>query len=269
MDKNIKDNESQVCRLDEKRSFFQDLSVEFLVHELKDPLAVAETGVRALLEKADRYGSLSPKQRRTLERVLRSCRKARGMLSDLLEIGRGQAGCFLCNRFSPAEVVLQVLLDVLELEDVQVYDKIMTIENFNARLEQLNDFGIIWEVTPRAGQAIVEQDETKFRQIVANLIKNALRYKRDRMITRLDCEDKCLEICIIDDGPGVAPEHHQLVFQRYRQVTQGQVLSRNGHGLGLAGARVLAQCLGGNLSLESEPGKGAVFRLTLPMIFPG
>ncbi len=251
------------------RTFFQDLSVEFLVHELKDPLAVAETGVRTLLEKADKYGPLSAKQRRTLERVLRSCRKARGMLSDLLEIGRGQNGCFLCHRFVPAKVVMQVLLEVLELEAAPIFDQVTEKTDQDTRLQRLAECGIIWQEHGKAGDVLMEQDETKFRQIVANLVKNALRYKRQRMITRLDCDGSCLEVKIIDDGPGIAPEHHQLVFQRYRQVCQDAVLSRNGHGLGLAGARILARCLGGELTLDSKPGKGAVFKLILPLVFPG
>ncbi len=260
--------DQQAC-LRDARTFFQDLSVEFLVHELKDPLAVAETGVRTLLEKDDKFGPLSAKQRRTLERVLRSCRKARGMLSDLLEIGRGQSGCFLCRRFVPSQVVMEVLLEVLELEASQVYDQVVKHQELDRRLKHLADCGIIWEEYGQAGTVSMEQDETKFRQIVANLVKNALRYKRKRMITRLDCDGDNLEIKIIDDGPGIAPEHHQLVFQRYRQVCQGGVLSRNGHGLGLAGARILARCLGGELTLESQHGKGAVFKLVLPLCFPG
>ncbi len=268
MERRKQTNDQLACESD-ARTFFRDLSVEFLVHELKDPLAVAETGVRTLLEKADKYGPLSARQRRTLERVLRSCRKARGMLSDLLEIGRGQSGCFLCHRFVPADVVMQVLLEVLEMEASQIYDKVAEQQDRDTRLKHLAECGIIWEEYGKAGNVLMEQDETKFRQIVANLVKNALRYKRRRMITRLDCDGSHLEIKIIDDGPGIPPEHHQLVFQRYRQVCQDAVLSRNGHGLGLAGARILARCLGGELTLESEPGKGAVFTLVLPLTFPG
>ena len=80
--------------------FFQEVSIEFLIHELKDPIAIIETGLRTVLEKQDQYGPLSTKQANTLMRSLRNARKARGMLHDLLEIGRSEAGCLACSRFS-------------------------------------------------------------------------------------------------------------------------------------------------------------------------
>jgi signal transduction histidine kinase len=65
-----------------------------------------------------------------------------------------------------------------------------------------------------------------------------------------------------DDGPGIEPENHAMVFQRYAQVKECSIVPRKGHGLGLAGANIISRCLGGSLELESEKGKGATFRLS-------
>ena len=72
---------------------------------------------------------------------------------------------------------------------------------------------------------------------------------------------------VTDDGPGIDPAHHQTVFERYRQVQECAISPRNGHGLGLAGALIMARCLGGDIALESSKGKGASFRFELPVSF--
>ena len=94
--------------------FFREIQIEFLVHEMKDPVSIIETGARTLLEKKEKYGSLSDRQERTLKRILRNVKKTQTMLNDLLEIGRSEAGCFVCCSFSPGKVCLEALIDALE-----------------------------------------------------------------------------------------------------------------------------------------------------------
>jgi signal transduction histidine kinase len=110
-------------------------------------------------------------------------------------------------------------------------------------------------------------DETKFRQIVTNLIKNGLYHRSKALNIQLQKKANQLLLTVQDDGPGVAFEHHQLVFEQYKQIDPLPDISRSGHGLGLAGAQILARCLGGDIELDSQKGQGAVFCVTLP-IFP-
>ena len=109
------------------------------------------------------------------------------------------------------------------------------------------------------------QDEIKFCQIVGNLLKNALHHRRKRVEIKMAVKDKDLVLRISDDGPGVDPEHQELIFKRYAQVKECSIVPRKGHGLGLAGALILARCLGGDINIESQKGQGAAFRLTLPL----
>jgi signal transduction histidine kinase len=67
-----------------------------------------------------------------------------------------------------------------------------------------------------------------------------------------------------DDGPGIEPDHHELIFRRYTQVKECTLGERRGHGLGLAGALILARSIGGDIRVTSRKGQGATFRLTLP-----
>ena len=95
--------------------FFREIEIQFLIHELKDPISIIETGLRTLLEKKEKFGPLVPKQENTLKRTLRNTKKAREMLNNLMEIGRSESGCFICSHFEPAKSVYLAMKDSLEI----------------------------------------------------------------------------------------------------------------------------------------------------------
>lgn len=247
-------------------NFFRELEIEFLLHELKDPLSIIETGMRSLLEKREKYGALSARQEKTLQRSLRNTKKVREMLNGLLEIGRSEAGRFACCRFHPVKMLYAVLLDILETTDDMNFDHDIDDDEMR-RFLTLHSISV--QIAPQVFEIEVEQDDTKFRQILGNLIKNALHHKRNAIEILMEQIQESLVVDIIDDGPGIAPEHHQLIFQRYAQIQDSTPFPRKGHGLGLAGALILAQSLGGNIELRSEKGKGATFRFILPVAITG
>ena len=249
-----------------RRNFFRELEIEFLLHELKDPLSIIETGMRSLLEKPEKYGALSPRQEKTLQRTLRNTKKVREMLNGLLEIGRSEAGRFACCRFQPVKLLYAVLMDVLETTNGVNPD--YETDEYEMR-QFLSLQGISVQIAPQVVEIEIEQDDTKFRQILGNLIKNALHHKKTGIEILMEQKQDSLVIDIIDDGPGIAPEHHQLIFQRYAQIQESAAFPRKGHGLGLTGALILAQSLGGNIELHSEKGKGATFRFILPVALTG
>lgn len=251
----------------ESEGFFRDINVEFLIHELKDPIAVIETAVRMLLEKSDRCGPLTDRQEKTLKRALRNSRKARNLLADMLEVGRSDAGCFQCSLFSPHSAVDEVLVEALETSDVGLCEALQMIDSRAERSAFLEQNGIRLGASERVTCVKLCQDETKFRQIVGNLIKNALQYRRRRLDIGIDCREEQLIINVVDDGPGVEMENQELIFRRYTRLKACALLSRTGHGLGLAGARILARHLGGDISLKSHRGAGAAFCLTLPLVY--
>lgn len=247
--------------------FFRELEIEFLLHELKDPLSIIETGMRTLLEKPGKYGDLSDRQERTLRRSLRNTRKVRDMVNGLLEIGRSEAGRFVCRRFPPSLTVLTVVVDALEImgkyapESGRSSDAVRTREDIQAICASQQ---IVVAIDPAVEQVEMLQDEVKFRQIVGNLLKNALFHRKQRLDLALTARNGALCVEITDDGPGIDPEHQHVIFQRYAQVAETSS-ARKGHGLGLAGALVLARSLGGDIVVSSVKGQGATFRLTLPL----
>ena len=245
--------------------FFRELEIQFLIHELKDPIAIIETGLRTLLEKREKFGPLSPKQENTLKRTLRNTKKTRSMLNNLLEIGRSQSGCFVCSYFEPAKSLFQIMKDALEITTGPLADEIGKYQTEKDAGELLSQNGILLDTSPQVVGIEMFQDETKFSQIVGNLLKNALYHRRKRVEIQMGVEGKNLVLRISDDGPGVDPAHQELIFKRYAQVKECSIVPRKGHGLGLAGALILARCLGGDINIDSQKGQGAAFRLTLPL----
>ena len=245
--------------------FFRELEIQFLIHELKDPISIIETGLRTLLEKRDKFGPLSPKQENTLKRTLRNTKKTRSMLNNLLEIGRSQSGCFILSRFFPAKSIFQIMKDALEIMTGPLAEEIGKYQAEKDIIALLSENGIMFEISPGLAGVEMVQDEVKFGQIVGNLIKNALHHRRKQVEIKLAVENANLLLTVSDDGPGVDPEHQELIFRRYAQVTECSIVPRKGHGLGLAGALILARCLGGDIKIDSQKGRGALFRLTLPL----
>jgi len=260
-------NKEKHSKLVSPQHFFREIEVEFLIHELKDPVSIIETGVRTLLEKRDKFGTLSSRQEKTLKRILRNSNKARAMLNSLLEIGRSEAGSFSCCRFQPEKTAYVILMDALGTIAGNISEQFRTCHEEREAIELLSSHGIFLDIAPQVADIEMYQDETKFRQIVGNLIKNALHYRKDRIEIKVDIKKDLLIVDVIDDGPGIDPEDHQLIFQRYKQVKESLASQRGGHGLGLAGALIMARYLGGDIELKSKKGKGATFRLILPVSF--
>ena len=267
MDKKNQENRTCAVAPTEQEQFFRDIEIEFMIHELKDPLSIIETGMRTLLERTERYGPLSERQEKTMKRILRNTKKARSMMYAMLEVGRSQATCFESRRFYPAQTLMEVLAEALEVMAGAVYEQIETLAGQDERIACLGRNGVVVEISPRAAATEILQDEVKFGHIVGNLIKNALHHRRQRVTLVLDRLEDTLVLEVADDGPGVEPKDHETIFRRYAQGKACPLTPRNGHGLGLAGARILARCLGGEIQLISEKGRGATFRLTLPVTF--
>lgn len=248
--------------------FFRDINVEFLIHELKDPISVIETAVRMLLEKPDKFGPLTDRQEKALNRALRNSKKARSLLADMLEVGRSDAGCFRRCRFNPASIIDEVLMEALESFGANPCEAVPEGGQGPDRDALLNQLGIHLTCSEVVRGAQLCQDEAKFRQILGNLIKNALQHRRRRLEIGMDVLEDQLIVEVVDDGPGVEKENRELIFERYTRLKACVLLSRTGHGLGLAGARILARHLGGDITVKSNLGAGAAFRLVLPLTLP-
>ena len=200
---------------DSPEEFFREIEIQFLIHELKDPIAIIETGLRTLLEKKEKFGPLSSKQENTLKRTLRNTKKARDMLSNLLEIGRSESGCFVCSNFQPAKSVYQAMKDALEIMTGPLSEELGRYRAEKDAIEFLSQNCILLEISPHVEGIEMFQDEIKFRQIVGNLLKNALHHRRSLVKIIMEIEKESLSMAVSDDGPGVEPDQQEMIFKRY------------------------------------------------------
>lgn len=110
-------------------------------------------------------------------------------------------------------------------------------------------------------------DYSKLQIIVTNLLANAVEYSKEGGAVAVNCTvagDGCLRISITDHGIGIAPEDHQRIFDRFVQLDSGTTRSHLGHGLGLSITKALVDLLQGTITLNSTPGEGTQFVVTIP-----
>jgi heavy metal sensor kinase len=218
-----------------QRRFLADAS-----HELRSPLAAIRTNVEALLRGVDD----DPVERNdTLRAIARETDRMGRLVADLLALAHADAGQPLERR--------TVALDSLLLD---VYQQQRRLAG-PVRLE-LGDLE----------QVQVEGDPDRLKQLLLNLVDNALRYTQPGGTVELDLvrQDGQAALRVRDDGPGIAPEHLPRIFDRFYRVDRTRARQAGGTGLGLAICKWVAEAHGGRIEVASEPGQGSTFTVLLP-----
>jgi signal transduction histidine kinase/CheY-like chemotaxis protein len=166
------------------------------------------------------------------------------------------------------------ILDVAKMETGKLAVGVGTIE-LKATLRQVAQ---VWRLQAEAaGIALVlrlddcpervEGDAGRLRQIVFNLLSNAMKFtEKGKVELSAEANANRLRISIRDSGIGIAREWHESIFELFQQVDGGTTRQYGGTGLGLAICRNLARAMGGDVSVESEPGFGSTFTLDLPLV---
>jgi signal transduction histidine kinase len=119
-------------------------------------------------------------------------------------------------------------------------------------------------VAPEVGE--MRADERKFKQIMLNLLTNAVKFTPDggKVDVHARWVEGVLEVSVADTGIGIAPEDQAAVFEEFRQVGRHYTNKQEGTGLGLTLTKRFVELHGGALTLQSEPGRGSTFTFTLP-----
>lgn len=262
--------ESRFCPATEKespvRDFFGEMPLGFLLHEFKGPLAIIESGLAPLLDQQAKFGELTRPQERALKRALRSTFKLKGMVSSLIETGRSETGLGLKAAFDPVEALYSELVEAVEAGSGEPLGETDPDPLDRAGLDtELERLGVAVRFDPELAETRVTQDERHFRTAAANLMRNGFKFKRDKLEVRLGSANGRLCLEVEDDGPGIREEDKEIIFTAYAQSDQPAKSQGRGHGLGLAIARHLARSMGGEVELSSEPGRGTVMSLSIPL----
>jgi signal transduction histidine kinase len=237
--------------------------IDLLIHDLRGPLSVVSTSVTNLLNKEDRYGSLTGRQRRTLERIWRNTRKAQTLLQEMLEISRSEDGLFRKEHFPIGKAIRESLLDVLEITDSTVAEKIRGARNKEEFRSILEAHGIFIDIKGKYRKSPFFHDQPKVQQILRNLLSNALKYRQRRVDVSIGGEMDLL-VSIEDDGRGIPQEDSEAIFDRFVRLKDIKRAGVPGLGLGLTGVKALVEAMEGEITLVSRQGFGTNFTVRIP-----
>ena len=216
-------------------------------HEIRTPMNAILGMSRLALEETDH-----DRRQHLLAIVLRSAESLLGLLNDLLDLSRIEAGRVQLN---PAPFALGPLLDgVVATLAAPAADKGLTLDV---------------EVDPGLPAWIVG-DELRVRQVLLNLVNNAIKFTpagsvRLRADRREAGGRPLLRLTVTDTGPGIPAEQLDRIFERFEQADNSLTRSHGGTGLGLAICRQLVALMGGEIRVESRLGAGSSFHCTLPL----
>jgi signal transduction histidine kinase/DNA-binding response OmpR family regulator len=225
------------------------LKTQFLAnmsHELRTPLNAIMNFTRFMSK--ERYGPLTERQQELQQRVLFNADHLLGLINDILDLAKIEAGHMDVVR-EPTELT-PLLHGVMSTAVGLTKDK-----------------GLVLETAIDDGLPLVAIDKTRVRQVLLNLLSNAAKFT-DTGSIRLSAKAGAgfVTIAVHDTGIGIPFDQQHLIFEEFRQV-QGD-LSRNyqGTGLGLPISRRLVEMHGGTMWLESQPGQGSTFSFTVPTL---
>ncbi len=211
-------------------------------HELRTPLTALRTVGEVGLRQADNPAAL----RETIGSMLEEAQRLNDLIDALLTLARMESGK---QPVYPESVrVAGLLADARESLGVLAVEKQQNIE------------------VDCAEGLVVTADRLLLRQALLNIVHNAIRYAptRSRITVKASQRHGTTVIEVADEGPGIAPEHHQKIFERFYRVDESRSRAEGGSGLGLAIAKWSVHRQGGALELQSDIGKGSVFRIVLP-----
>ncbi len=230
--------------LDKEKSEF----VSTVAHQLRSPLSAIKWTIDSLL-RGETTGTLSVEQRALLMKAYESNERIINLIRDMLGIDRIESGTY---GFSYTEInVVDLLSNIIaEFESQAARRQIKIIVNKEENLPKIS------------------VDPQKMRAVLQNLIENAIKYTREggNITIKLSLEpNDRMKIIIEDNGIGIPKEQQKDIFKRFFRAENAKTLDPEGSGLGLFIVKTIIERHGGEMSFESEEGKGTKFLLTLPL----
>jgi len=239
----IQDKSRQLALASENKSQF----VSSMSHELRTPLNAIIGLTEMMVKNAARFGT--EKAQEPLQRVNRAGTHLLGLINQVLDLSKIEAGKLELN---PQTVQLASLIN----------DVISTA----GQLAEQNKNRLVVDAQENLGALTV--DPMRLRQILLNLLSNACKFTKEGEVKlqarRMADGRDVIELSVSDTGIGMTPEQQAKLFEEFTQADASTAQRFGGTGLGLAITRKLARMMGGDVTVKSEPGEGAVFTVRLP-----
>ncbi len=237
----IQDKSRQLAEASQHKSQF----LANMSHELRTPLN-AILGYTELIVDGI-YGEMPEKALSVLERVQRNGRHLLGLINDVLDLSKIEAGQL-----------------ALALAEYSIKDVVANVHSAVESLAREKHIGLKLELAPNLPTA--RGDERKLTQVVLNLVGNAIKFTdQGEVAIRASAENGSLTVAVRDTGPGISPAHQDKIFEEFQQADSSITKKKGGTGLGLAIAKRIVELHGGHIWVESDLGKGSTFAFTLPV----
>ena len=217
-------------------------------HELRTPLNSIIGFSSVLL--GPNGDPLTSDQHMALEKVLRNGKHLLQLINDILDFSKLESGRMSVN---------------VELDDAAnvVANSVMAVEGL------LKGKEIVLKQNIGANLRPIQTDALKVKQILVNLLSNAAKFtEKGEIVVTVTQKNGMVSFAVKDSGIGIEPKNFSKVFEEFQQIDNSNTRKYKGTGLGLPISRRLALILGGDLSVDSEFGKGSTFTLTIPSVFP-
>ena len=216
-------------------------------HELRSPMNSIIGFTRMVLRRAG--DALPDRQKGNLEKVLEAANRLLGLINELMDLSKIEAG----------------RMDV----NVEAFDVRQLIEGCCAEAEPLvaekPDVTLVHDVSDGVGEA--RTDKGRVHQIVTNLLSNAIKFTdQGEIAVRVSKVDEQLVVSVSDTGSGIPPDALETIFEEFQQV-KGSDPQHKGTGLGLPICKGFAELLGGSIRVESEVGRGSIFTVRIPVLY--
>lgn len=219
--------------------------VSMVSHELRTPL----TSIRGALGlmASGKLGALTDAGERMLRIAVQNTDRLVRLIGNILDVERIESG-----RFVPECVPTDV--------------RGIVAEGMLAMTSAAEKVGITLESEVAELTVLADHDRTV--QALTNLLDNAIKFSPDgsRVRVRVRRDGGVARFSVEDEGRGIAPEHIEVIFERFRQIDSSDTRRKGGSGLGLAIARGIIQQQNGRVWAESEPASGSTFHFTLPLV---
>jgi signal transduction histidine kinase/CheY-like chemotaxis protein len=245
------------AELDERADYLRrasELKTKFLSnvsHEFRTPLNSIVSLARLLMDRVD--GDLTPEQWKQIRFIESSALDLQEMVNDLLDLAKVEAGKI---RIRPKRFEVHELFSALKgmLKPLLADNNSVDLVFDDAR-----------DLPP------LQTDEGKVSQILRNLISNAIKFTPTGqvVVSARAAQDESILFSVADTGIGIPAEHHETIFREFSQIENPLQERHRGTGLGLPLCRNLAMLLGGRIWLESAPGQGSTFFVSLPAFYSG
>lgn len=239
----------ELSRANEKLQQLDRMKSEFVAlvtHQLRTPLSGIKWSLSMLLN--DEMGGLSPEQRTYLLKTYESNERMITLINDLLQADRLESGTMRFS-FQPTKLV-------------DLIDNILTEVNPLAEHRKLKlAYGSREEVP------LLSIDPQNMRVVMQNILENAIKYTPSGGSVTIDVRKKakCVEVSVKDTGIGIPPEHQKDIFQRFFRAPNAVLTETVGSGLGLYIAKNIVDHHQGTIGFTSEPGKGTIVTISLPI----